>query len=225
MAEKISAGELCVKQILKERGIKMKELAVEIGITPESLTRALQGNPQYLTLKKIADYLGVSVRDLFMDEDAKKKNSKEIKGCIFTNDNIFTFNCRTELENFLINQANGIVCIPAHTQEETVKNSVRDFWMHSINNEKSGAIMIQYGINEVFSLTYDNESKKFSLTTCTGNGNIQFRLFDTIDYKCEERFSLQEMNHMIEDILSHIESIYEDRIVDTESSSVKLTNL
>ena len=47
MAEKISAGELCVKQILKERGIKMKELAVEIGITPESLTRALQGNPQY----------------------------------------------------------------------------------------------------------------------------------------------------------------------------------
>ena len=60
-------GELRVKEILKERGIKMKDLAEQIHIAPETLTRALKGNPQYSTLKSIADFLGISVRELFKD--------------------------------------------------------------------------------------------------------------------------------------------------------------
>ena len=50
MAEKIGIEELRVKEILKERGMKMYELAEMMGIAPESLTRALQRNPQYTTL-------------------------------------------------------------------------------------------------------------------------------------------------------------------------------
>ena len=68
MAEKGGIEELCVKEILKERGIKMKELAEMMKRTPESLTRALQRNPQYSTLKAIAQNLGVSMRDLFREE-------------------------------------------------------------------------------------------------------------------------------------------------------------
>ncbi len=98
--EKVFVDEqLCVKEILKERKIKMKEFAVQIGITPESLTRALQGNPQYSTLKTIADALGLSVRDLFRGEDAK--DDKEMRGCIFYNNEMFTFNTRQDLEEFL----------------------------------------------------------------------------------------------------------------------------
>ena len=66
MADKVVIeGELRVKEILKERGIKMYQLAEMIGITPESLTRALMRNPQFSTLKAIADALGVPVRELF----------------------------------------------------------------------------------------------------------------------------------------------------------------
>lgn len=100
MAEKNGIEELRVKEILKERGIKMKELAQQIGITPESLTRALQRNPQYSTLKAIADNLGVSMRDLFRGEDELKENN-EMRGCIFYNNELFTFNTREELEDFL----------------------------------------------------------------------------------------------------------------------------
>lgn len=57
--------ELRVKELLKERGMMMKDFAEQIGISRETLTRALQGNPQYSTLKTIADGLGLSVRDLF----------------------------------------------------------------------------------------------------------------------------------------------------------------
>ena len=72
MADKVVIeGELRVKEMLKERGIKMYQLAEMIGITPESVTRALMRNPQFSTLKAIADALGVPVRELFSTQRAE----------------------------------------------------------------------------------------------------------------------------------------------------------
>ena len=52
MADKATIeGELRVKEILKERGMKMKDLAEQMDIAPETLTRVLRGNPQFSTLK------------------------------------------------------------------------------------------------------------------------------------------------------------------------------
>lgn len=101
MAEKGGIEELRVKEILKERGIKMKELAEKMGKTPESLTRALQRNPQYSTLKAIAQELGLSMRDLFKEEREEQKAHKDMQGCIFHNGNMFIFNSREELDVFL----------------------------------------------------------------------------------------------------------------------------
>ena len=100
MAEKTGIEELRVKEILKERGMKMYELAEIMGIAPESLTRALQRNPQYSTLKTIADTLGVSVRDLFKGDDTQASNN-EMRGCIFYGGEMYTFNSRKEIEKFL----------------------------------------------------------------------------------------------------------------------------
>ena len=101
MAEKATIeGELCVKEILKARGIKMKDLAEQINIAPETLTRTLRGNPQYSTLKSIADCLGVAVRDLFKGENIADTDN-EMRGCIFHKGAMFTFNSRSEIEQFL----------------------------------------------------------------------------------------------------------------------------
>ena len=100
MAEKTGIEKLRVKEILKERGMKMYELAETMGIAPESLTRALQRNPQYSTLKTIADTLGVSVRDLFKGDDTQASNN-EMRGCIFYGGEMYTFNSREEIEKFL----------------------------------------------------------------------------------------------------------------------------
>lgn len=91
--------ELKVKELLQERGIKMKEMAEQINVTPESLSRTLNGNPQYSTLKKIAEYLNVNVRDLFRGDDVKTDN--EMKGSLYFNNTMFVFNTRKELEKFL----------------------------------------------------------------------------------------------------------------------------
>ena len=100
MAEKTGIEELRVKEILKQRGMKMYELADKLDIAPESLSRALQRNPQYTTLKAIADTLGLSVRDLFRGGDSQVSNN-EMRGCIFYNGEMHTFNSRVEIEKFL----------------------------------------------------------------------------------------------------------------------------
>lgn len=66
------SDELRVKELLKERGMMMKDFAEQIGISRETLTRALQGNPQYSTLKTIADGLGLTVRDLFKPREEEQ---------------------------------------------------------------------------------------------------------------------------------------------------------
>ena len=100
MAEKMVTEELRVKELLQERGVKMKEMAEQINITPESLSRALNGNPQYSTLKKVADYLNVNVRDLFRGDD-EVKTDNEMRGSLYFKNEMFVFNSRKELENFL----------------------------------------------------------------------------------------------------------------------------
>ena len=60
--------------------------------------------------------------------------------------------------------------------------------------------MMRYGVNEVFSLSFDSESKRFSLTQCIGNGEIKFNTF--------EPSTDMNIRLFIEQILYQIESVY-----------------
>ena len=49
----------------RKQGITMRQLAEKMQIAPESLSRAINGNPQLSTLNNIADNLNVNVAQLF----------------------------------------------------------------------------------------------------------------------------------------------------------------
>lgn len=55
-----------IKELLKEKGITISNLAEQIGTTQTSLSRALgdNGNPTYETLNKIANVLNVEMSEL-----------------------------------------------------------------------------------------------------------------------------------------------------------------
>lgn len=204
MAEKNGTEELCVKEILKERGLKMKELAVEIGITPESLTRALQGNPQISTLKKIAVYLGVPVRNLFKGEDVICVNN-DIKGCVFSDVEVLAFNNLKDLEDILTNEI-GMVRIPLLPREDFLKTEIREFLDQSINQGISEARMFRYKFNKALTLTYDADSKKISLTQCIDKGRIKLKFFDVKDFSMNIPCSKLELIQLLEAVLSEVES-------------------
>lgn len=57
-----------VKEICKERGVKLKDLAKMIGVTSAYMTKIVKGESQLYRYKEIADKLGLSLVDLLEQE-------------------------------------------------------------------------------------------------------------------------------------------------------------
>jgi len=64
--------ELRIKEICKQKGVSIADLADRIGLKRESLSRMINGNSGTTldTLKKIADVLEVKLTDLFEKKDS-----------------------------------------------------------------------------------------------------------------------------------------------------------
>ena len=69
-----------VKKLCNSQGLTLRDLANKMGIASESLSRALNGNPQLATLENIAKCLNVDVRDLF--PSSKTNNSVTLHSII-----------------------------------------------------------------------------------------------------------------------------------------------
>lgn len=81
-------GKLRVKELLKERGMTITQLAEMIGANREVISRALIGNPTYSVLADIASALNVEVKDLF----AVDQEAKQLQGLIVFNGKTYFIN-------------------------------------------------------------------------------------------------------------------------------------
>ena len=193
---------LRIKEIAKAKGITMGEIADKMGINPVNLSASLNGNPTLNRLQEVAAILGVEVSDLFIQD------SSYINGYIETGNNIYPVKSKEQLIG-IIDKVDGIVQIPSCTRGENLKENIEAFYYKSINNAESGAIMMRYGINEVFTLTYDSGHKRFSLTLCKGNSVIEFMTFDFAKYNQVDAPQSHHKNHLVDDIMDFIEAVYE----------------
>lgn len=58
-------SKLKAKEVIKEKGMTIEEVASKIGITKGSLSAALSGNPTINYLTRVADAIDCDIRDLF----------------------------------------------------------------------------------------------------------------------------------------------------------------
>ena len=56
---------LKAKEVIKEKGMTIDEIASKMGITKGSLSAALNGNPTVSYLTRVADTINCDIRDLF----------------------------------------------------------------------------------------------------------------------------------------------------------------
>ena len=150
--------------------------------------------------------LGVDFNDLLFEK--KEEVVSSINGYVEVDSEIHPIKSREQFVT-LMDRVNGIVHIPSCTRGENLKENVEAFYYKSINNAVSGAIMMRYGINEVFTLSYDSDSKKFSLTLCKGDGVTEFMSFDLAKYNQIKTPEIQGKNHLVDDIMDFIEAVYE----------------
>lgn len=57
--------ELKVKDLIKQKGMTMQQFAEMLGVTRDTLTRNINGNPTLETLERIATALNVPITELF----------------------------------------------------------------------------------------------------------------------------------------------------------------
>ena len=93
--------DLRVKELCKERGMLMENLAQILGVTRITLTRNINGNPTMETLQKIASALTVQVWELFT-----ASTTGEINGFVEYRGTIYKIQSREDLQqlNDLVNK-------------------------------------------------------------------------------------------------------------------------
>ncbi|MDC2163633.1 helix-turn-helix domain-containing protein [Bacteroides thetaiotaomicron] len=84
-----------IKEVCKEKGITVSQLAEKMGIKQESLSRAINGNPTLETLERIASALDVDVPELF------SSSSGSIIGVIRIRDTNYNINSVADLSRLL----------------------------------------------------------------------------------------------------------------------------
>lgn len=85
---------LRIKEICKEKGVTIGEVAEKMQVARESLSRAINGNPTLETLEKIATALGVPVPSLFNVES-------ELFGIIIFKGKTYKIDNDSSLQTFL----------------------------------------------------------------------------------------------------------------------------
>lgn len=89
--------KLRIKELCKEKGMNITQLAEVMGIKQESLSRAINGNPTIETLQKIADALKVELWELFTSSTSKE----ELTALIAHKGEFYRASTVAELENIV----------------------------------------------------------------------------------------------------------------------------
>ena len=76
-----------VKELCNNQNMALKDLANKMEIAPESLSRAINGNPQLSTLESIATHLDVNISELF--SSSHDNNSVSLHSIIVYNDRTY----------------------------------------------------------------------------------------------------------------------------------------
>lgn len=90
-----------VKELCSERDMTLKELAEKMGIKPESLSRALNGNPHLSTLENIANALGVGVAELLTGGRSHEPLTSDFTAMVVRNGETYLFHSESDLKNWI----------------------------------------------------------------------------------------------------------------------------
>lgn len=84
--------DLRIKDICREQGIMLKDLAKQLGLTEVGLSKSINGNPTIGRLEEIANALGVPVTELF------DKSSDEVVGVVRIGKDTHVINSKDDIK-------------------------------------------------------------------------------------------------------------------------------
>ena len=184
--------ELKVEEILKNKGMRMAELAAKLNVDQSNLTKSLEGNPKLSRLKEVASALDVSVRDLFQEEAPSLA-----AGVLTMGNRHFALVPVDVPENpYLLNSAQFF-------------RSVEAFILRCLETRGTISFCGMYEGKYPFGLIYEGESRKLFLSFSPGEEGFHTWVYnpDPNTYKRGTTSNDEIANHIARYIMNDIQEI------------------
>lgn len=186
-----------IKSILKDKGLRMADLANRIGMGQSNLLASLRNNPKLSTLEEICKALGIEMAELF--------GGKAEKG-----DGIILLNGETYVVS---KPAARTVQLPTYTDYSILRNDIKKFVKTSIKEQVANSLCGLVEDFEFFTLNYDRDNprdddgtfyEKFILTICFGNKQTWVRAYDLYEYN-QMDITKWDIPQVISEIINDLE--------------------
>lgn len=188
-----------LRDVLRKKGISNKELAEMLGITPSAVSQMLANPyPSLQQVERIADVLNMDLVEMFSSKH------EFVNGYIETGNSIYSIKNREQFFD-VMDKIDGIVHILSYPKKEMYSVGIRESLKFAMTINKSMSAMYRYGVNQIFTLSYDEDSKNIFLSQCVGDGNGKLTVFETSKYI--KNVTDLELDNITKDIIEQIESV------------------
>lgn len=180
---KLIVMELRIKDILKGKGLSIKDIADRMGVDSSNLAAALKkGNPKLSTMVDIANAIGCDITELFKPNvetaNAPKGGSQPL--------------VLIDGEVYRLTKAKDVVKLPVYTDYAELRSNLKGFVKKAEKVDKKNRLAIEEGKKdnnpfsmmgmvetfEVFSLVFIPEAAVFYLTLCYKEGKFDTYVYD-----------------------------------------------
>ncbi len=176
-------AKLYVKEICKQKGISLRDLATDLEISPSALSQTLKedSNPSLNTLEKMAKTLRVSIPELFGSGD-------DLEGNLCLNGTIYGI--KKYKDALTIPQLHGI---------DDLTETVRSFVRRCIaSKDQDGCTMYLFNNIVLFSIFYQHGGY-FNVALLSSRDGMEHQSFDIADY--QNPTNVYDCNEIAQDIV------------------------
>ena len=172
-----------VKEILKEKGLKMSDLADRLGVDQSNLQKSLSKNPTLSTLQDVANALNISPSELF----STRRTYQPIKKIAILEDG----------KTYGILTIPGIVQIPRYDNYALLRDFIGSFVTLCINQKKTESACGMMESIEFFCLIFDSRSEKFLLSICYDEKKMLTYEYDLLEFSDASGINIEQIKQEI----------------------------
>lgn len=196
-----------LRDICKQKGLTMTDVANRMGTSPSNLLSSVKGNPTISKIQDIAEALQVSVAELLT------KRPESALGLVIIDGQTYQ----------LSKTATSAVQVPIFVRHDVLRDEVEDFIKTSVKTAKIGSKMGYLDTTEVFSLVYDAGARRFILSICYGDGKTVVLIYDIFEFcdwpKSESKDDAPwDLKAVTEEIINDIECRVDTLLVPVANS-------
>ena len=183
-----------LREICRRKGLRLSDVADRIGAGQSNLVSSVKGNPELSTLQDIAEALNISISELLTMRPATAEGIAFIGGQTYQ----------------LSKPAATTVQLPSYDRYDTLRDEIKEFIMKSTASCTSASKMGLLETLEVFSLVYDHNAAKFTLSLCYAEGKTLTFAYDKLEFcewnqKVSEGDAPWDIKAISEEIINDIE--------------------